>query len=77
MKKVEIYTTLICPYCVRAKKLLDNHNIKYEEIKISSSDDMTKMIERSNNRRTVPQIFIDDEHIGGYTELYEYFKNLK
>ena len=74
MKNVEIYTTKICPYCVRAKKMFDQRSISYKEIKIDSADLMEEMIKRSGGRRTVPQIFIDDQHIGGSDDLYEYFK---
>ena len=77
MKNVEIYTTKICPYCVRAKKMFDQRSISYKEIKIDSADLMEEMIKRSGGRRTVPQIFIDDKHIGGSDDLYEYFKNIE
>ena len=77
MKNVEIYTTKICPYCVRAKKMFDKRSISYKEIKIDSADLMEEMIKRSGGRRTVPQIFIDDQHIGGSDDLYEYFKNIE
>jgi glutaredoxin 3 len=77
MKNVEIYTTKICPYCVRAKKMFDQRSISYKEIKIDSADLMEEMIKRSGGRRTVPQIFIDDQHIGGSDDLYEYFKNIE
>lgn len=77
MKNIEIYTTKICPYCVRAKKMFDDRGIDYKEIKIDSSELMEEMLKRSNGRRTVPQIFIDNNHIGGCDDLYEYFKDLK
>lgn len=77
MKKVEIYTTQICPYCVRAKKMLSDRNIAYQEIKINSAEQMQEMITRAGGRRTVPQIFIDDQHIGGSDDLFEYFKNIE
>lgn len=77
MKKVEIYTTQICPYCVRAKKMLSYRNIAYQEIKINSAEQMQEMITRAGGRRTVPQIFIDDQHIGGSDDLFEYFKNIE
>lgn len=71
MAKVEIYTTAVCPYCVRAKSLLQKKNQTYEEIDVSSNP-MTRehMIERAGGRRTVPQIFINDAHIGGSDDLY-------
>lgn len=77
MKKVEIYTTQICPYCVRAKNMFKDRNISYEEIKITSQELMQEMLDRSSGRRTVPQIFIDNKHIGGSDDLYEYFKKIE
>ena len=69
MPKVQIYTTAICPYCVRAKSLLERKGIGYEELRIEGSRDlMREMLERSK-RRTVPQIFIDDFHVGGYDDM--------
>lgn len=75
MKNVEIYTSKICPYCVRAKKMLNDRDIPYKEIKIDSAQLMEEMLTRSGGRKTVPQIFIDDKHIGGSDDLYEYYKN--
>ena len=75
MKNVEIYTSKICPYCVRAKKMLNDRDIPYKEIKIDSAQLMEEMLTRPGGRKTVPQIFIDDKHIGGSDDLYEYFKN--
>ena len=75
MKNVEIYTSKICPYCVRAKKMLNDRDIPYKEIKIDSAQLMEEMLTRSGGRKTVPQIFIDDKHIGNSDDLYEYFKN--
>ncbi|HIP52779.1 MAG TPA: glutaredoxin 3 [Chromatiales bacterium] len=67
--KVVMYTTTICPYCHRAKRLLDSKGVKYEERHIEgSSARMREMIERSK-RRTVPQIFIGDVHVGGYDDM--------
>ena len=72
MQKIEIYTTLVCPYCVRAKALLDRKGAKYTEIRVDGDDAMrVKMIELSGGRRTVPQIFIGDYHVGGCDDLYE------
>ncbi|MEJ1356193.1 MAG: glutaredoxin 3 [Candidatus Sedimenticola sp. (ex Thyasira tokunagai)] len=72
MPKVVIYSTAICPYCVRAKQLLTRKGVEYEELYIDSGDRklMREMLERSQ-RRTVPQIFIDDYHVGGYDDLAE------
>ena len=66
---VVMYTTTICPYCHRAKRLLDSKGIRYEEIFIGNNTArMREMIERSN-RRSVPQIFIGDHHVGGYDDM--------
>lgn len=73
MKKVLIYTSAVCPYCVRAKQLLQAKGLAYTEIRVDLDDaEREKMIARSG-RRTVPQIFIDDDHIGGCDDLYAYF----
>jgi glutaredoxin 3 len=70
MARVTIYTTNFCPYCVQAKRLLGERTIAYDEIDVASDDDKrAEMMERAGGLRTVPQIFIDDEHVGGYTEL--------
>lgn len=71
MKKVVIYTTNYCPYCVKAKSLLIRKNAAFEEIKIEDDETREEMIKKSNGRRTVPQIFIGDFHVGGCDDLYE------
>lgn len=69
MPHVVMYTTAICPYCVRAKVLLQRKGVDYEERRIEGSRElMREMLERSQ-RRTVPQIFIDDFHVGGFDDL--------
>ncbi len=71
MPKVQMYTTRICPYCVRAKALLSRKCVDFEELRIEGDRELIRqMIERSG-RRTVPQIFIDDHHVGGYDDLAE------
>ena len=71
MAKVEIYTTMICPYCVRAKRLLDSRAAKYEEIDVMADGKRREeMKRRAGGRTSVPQIFINDRHIGGSDELY-------
>jgi glutaredoxin 3 len=70
VKRVEIYTKTFCGYCWRAKHLLDGKGIEYREISLDfGGDARAEMIQRANGRTTVPQIFIDDQHIGGCTEL--------
>ena len=71
MSKVEIYTWQYCPFCIRAKSLLKKKNINFTEYKIDGDEDARAlMIERADGRRTLPQIFIDNEGIGGCEELY-------
>lgn len=71
MAKVEIYCTPYCPYCTRAKKLLEKKNVSYEEIRVDLDPvKHDEMIKRSN-RTSVPQIFIDDYHVGGCDDLFE------
>ncbi|NNM76518.1 glutaredoxin 3 [Sphingomonas sp. ID1715] len=70
MAKVEIYTKFGCPYCYRAKRLLDGKGAAYEEYDITlGGPQRTEMLQRSNGRTTVPQIFIDGQHIGGSDDL--------
>ena len=70
---VKIYSTAICPYCERAKMLLKKRNIKYTEFKIDEDVKLfEEMLALSNGRRSVPQIFIDDQHIGGYDDLVDF-----
>ena len=72
MKKVTIYSTTVCPYCVRAKMLLSNKGVAYEEINVGNDPKLREaMMEKAGGRRTVPQIFIGDHHVGGFDELYE------
>ena len=69
MKIIKMYTGPICNFCDAAKRLLARNNLKYQEIDISSTADLREeMIKKSNGRRTIPQIFFDDQHIGGYDE---------
>ncbi len=74
MKKVLIYTTATCPYCVNAKQLLKAKGLVYTEIRVDLDEAAREKMMASSGRRTVPQIFIDDQHIGGYDDLYAYFK---
>ncbi len=70
MPIVEIYTRSWCPYCWRAKALLEAKGVHYREIEISfAGPDREMMIARANGRSTVPQIFIRDRHVGGCDEL--------
>ena len=70
MARVEVYSTLFCPYCAWAKGLLEKKGVDYVNIDvIEDSSKRDEMIERSGGRRSVPQIFIDGDHIGGYDDL--------
>ena len=72
MSKVEIYTWQYCPFCIRAKSLLNKKNINFIEYKIDGDDEARAlMTERAAGRRTLPQIFIDNEGIGGCDDLYK------
>ena len=68
MPEVIMYTTSTCPYCRAAKQLLNSKGVSYTEIDVQSVDQMVEMINRSG-RRTVPQIFIGDWHVGGFDDL--------
>lgn len=70
MQPVTIYTTMLCPYCHMAKKLLKQKGVAYEEINVSRNSDRQKMIEKAGGRHTVPQIFIGETHVGGCDELH-------
>ena len=70
MKNVTIYTGPLCNFCDAAKKLLTRNNIVYKEINIALEEGkMDEMLKKSNGKRTIPQIFFDDHHVGGFEEL--------
>lgn len=70
MAKVEIYTKMMCPYCVRAKALLGQKGVAFEEYDISmGGPKRSEMLSRANGGSTVPQIFINDQHVGGSDDL--------
>jgi glutaredoxin 3 len=70
MATVTIYSKENCPYCVHAKQLLDSKNVKYNEIRIDLDETKRdEMLQLSGGRRTVPQIFINDQAIGGFDDL--------
>ena len=72
MAKVEIYSKMFCGYCARAKRLLDDKGVAYEEYDISmGGPKRAEMLQRANGRSTVPQIFIDDRHVGGCDDLHQ------
>ena len=67
--KIEIYTKFACPYCFRAKLLLENKGAAYQETDASGGPNRDEMLARSNGSTTVPQIFIDGVHVGGCDDL--------
>lgn len=69
MTRVEIYTTPTCPYCHAAKALLAKKGAEYTEITVLDPELRRAMTERAHGRRTVPQIFIGDTHVGGYDDM--------
>ena len=72
MKKITIYTGPVCNYCDAAKKLLKRNSLEFNEIDVSSSPEiLNEMINKTNGKRTIPQIFFDNKHIGGYVEIRE------
>lgn len=71
MADVRVYTTGSCPYCVQAKRLLDRKGVPYREIDVGADAAQRAEVIRASGRRTVPQIFINDQSIGGFEELYE------
>ncbi len=76
MKKILMYSGPMCNFCEAAKKLLNRNNLKYDVKDISKGADIIdEMIKKSNGKRTIPQIFFDDYHVGGYVELRELEKN--
>ena len=71
MPTIEIYTKAFCPYCWRAKQLLDAKGLEYVEISVDmGGEPRAQMIQRANGRTTVPQIFISETHVGGCDDLF-------
>lgn len=68
-KKIEIYTWGYCPFCIRAKNFLNENDMPFTEINLDGKDDELQTLRERTGQRTVPQIFIDDEFIGGFSEL--------
>ena len=69
MPNIEVYSTPNCPYCVRAKTLLQSKNLNYKEIDVSDDVESLQKMMKLSGLRTVPQIFINDKSVGGYEEL--------
>ncbi len=72
MPKVTVYSTMLCPYCFMAKKLLNKKGVEFEEIDVGRRPELRQeMMTRAGGRHTVPQIFIGDTHIGGCDDLHD------
>lgn len=70
MARIEMYTTAVCPYCVAAKNLLKSKGLEWQEIRIDTDPDRRdEMLQRAEGRRTVPQIFVNDQLVGGFDDL--------
>jgi glutaredoxin 3 len=69
MPKVEIYTTPWCPYCTAAKSLLNEKGVTFTEVDVVDPQKRAAMVEKAHGRRTVPQIFIGETHVGGYDDM--------
>ena len=76
MKNITVYSGPLCNFCEAAKRLLLRNNLEFNEIDISTKDGLREeMIQKSNGKKTIPQIFFDDYHVGGYVELRSLEKN--
>ena len=72
MKNIIVYSGPMCGYCDAAKRLLERNNLEFTDIDVSTKDGLRdEMTKKANGRRTIPQIFFNDEHVGGYQELRE------
>ena len=69
MKKVTIYSTRICPYCMRAKNFFQKREVPYEDIMVDQEPEQLKIMMDKSKRQSVPQIFIGDYHVGGFDDL--------
>ena len=67
--KVVVYTGMLCPYCGAAKRLLNNKGVRFEEVRVDESAEHRLEMEQRCGRRSVPQIFIGDTHVGGYDDM--------
>jgi glutaredoxin 3 len=67
--KVTVYTKQNCPFCVRAKRLLDKKGVAYEEIDVKENDDLRVWLARTTGQMTVPQIFADERPLGGFSDV--------
>ena len=71
MKNIIIYSSDKCPYCVKAKQLLESKNVAFKELRVDKNPELVvESVKKSGGQKTVPQIFIDDYHVGGCDDLY-------
>jgi len=70
MPEILIYTAKLCPYCTMAKRLLDKKGVRYKEVNVDAESGLRMEMMQKTKRRTVPQIYIGDFHVGGFDELY-------
>ena len=78
MKNIIVYSGPMCGYCDAAKRLLERNNLEFTDIDVSTKDGLRdEMTKKANGRRTIPQIFFNDEHVGGYQELRDLEKSGK
>ena len=76
MKNIIVYSGPMCGYCDAAKRLLERNNLKFTDIDVSTKEGLRdEMTKKANGKRTIPQIFFNDEHVGGYQELRELEKS--
>ena len=76
MSGILVYSTAVCPYCVAAKNFLTSRGLAYDEVRVDRDrSEFDTMLRRSSGRRTVPQIFIHDRHVGGYDDLMKLHRN--
>ncbi len=77
MAKVVMYTTAVCPFCVNAKHLLEGKGVAFEEIRVDRDPSLRKKMMADSGQRTVPQIWVGDTHVGGFTDLWALDKSGK
>ena len=70
MKPVRVYSTLLCPFCQMARTLLERKGVRFEEIRVDQNPELRQEMVRLSGRRTVPQIFVGETHVGGFDDLY-------
>lgn len=77
MSKVVMYTTAVCPFCVNAKRLLEGKGVEFKEIRVDREPGLRERMMAESGQRTVPQIWIGETHVGGFTDLWALDKSGK